>query len=55
MKFVTTAGSNIGSGHDEMLRKWTPDGRPQASAAALGLFHSRRDLDNHIRDAVVRL
>jgi len=41
MKFVTTAGSNIGSGHDEMPEsghRWTP------CKFAACLFHSRRDL-----------
>ena len=45
----------------DMMKCFPESGHPmdalQASAAALGLFHSRRDLDNpvYIRDAVVRL
>jgi citrate synthase len=45
----------------DMMKCFPESGRPmdalQASAAALGLFHSRRDLDNpdYIRAAVVRL
>ncbi|MGJ5675058.1 MAG: citrate synthase [Nostochopsis sp.] len=45
----------------DMMKSFPESGHPmdalQASAAALGLFYSRRDLDNpvYIRDAVVRL
>lgn len=45
----------------DMMKCFPESGHPmdalQASAAALGLFHSRRDLDNpvYIRDAAVRL
>lgn len=45
----------------DMMKCFPESGHPmdalQASAAALGLFYSRRDLDNpvYIRDAVVRL
>ncbi len=45
----------------DMMKSFPESGHPmdalQASAAALGLFYSRRDLDNpaYVRDAVVRL
>jgi len=45
----------------DMMKSFPESGHPmdalQASAAALGLFYARRDLDNpvYIRDAVVRL